>query len=215
MPSLALLAHDSYFQRMLGHLAIIDDKLAQQVREGLGVKGNVDKITPARQPIDLKESPALRLYGKYEDTLAGRKVGILLGAGFDVQLKDALVSAITKQKAKAAIVTSKIEGEVDASGAVTPADMFLRAAPSVVFDAVVVIAGPDGDKALAANHGAVSFLMDANRHCKAVGWGGIPMLVKKAGLEAGPGLIDLGSKSKVKDFVDAAKAGRFWERESE
>ncbi len=206
---------DAIRRRMLGHLEIIDNKLAQQVRDGLGVKGAIDKITPARQPIDLEESPALRLYEKYEDTLAGRKVGILLAAGFDAQLKSALVAAIEKQKAKAAIVTTKIEGEVDSTGATTAADMFLRGTPSVVFDAVVVLGGPDGDKALASNHGAVSFLMDANRHCKAIGWHGIPSLAKKTGMEAGPGLIDFGGKAKVKDFVDAAKKGRFWERESE
>ncbi len=39
---------DAIRLRMLGHLEIIDNKLAQQVREGLGVKGNVDKIIPAR-----------------------------------------------------------------------------------------------------------------------------------------------------------------------
>ncbi len=70
-------------------------------------------------------------------------------------------------------------------------------------------------KTLAANHGAVSFLMYASRHCKAIGWSGIPTLAKKAGVEAGLGLIDLGGKAKVKDFVDAAKMGRLWERESE
>jgi catalase len=200
--------------RVLGHLALIDEKLAQQVRDGLGVKGNVEKIKPARQPIDLEESPALRLYGKYEDTLAGRKVGILLGAGFDPQLKDALVAAITKQKAKAAIVTSKIQGEVDSSGTLQPGDMALRASPSVLFDAVVVLSGADGDKTFAANPDAVSFLMDADRHCKAIGWSGVPMLSKKAGIAPGPGLVDLGGKTNIKTFITSAMTGRFWEREA-
>ncbi|HEY6764175.1 MAG TPA: catalase [Candidatus Sulfotelmatobacter sp.] len=200
--------------RMLGHLALIDEALADQVREGLGVDGPGDNITPARKPIDLEPSPALRLYGKYKDTLAGRKVGLLLGAGFDSQLKDALVAAITKEKAKAAIVARKIQGEIDADGTLHPADMALRAAPSVVFDAVVVLSGPDGDEALAAEPDAISFLMDAKRHCKAAGWSGIPSLAEEAGIEPGPGLIELLGKSGVKDFVNAARIARFWERET-
>jgi catalase len=201
--------------RMLGHLALIDETLAQQVRNGLGVDGSVDKIIPVREPVDLKESPALRLYGKYKDTLAGRKIGLLLGAGFDAERKKAVIKAITGEKAKVAIVASTIQGEVDGDGTLHPADMALRASPSVLFDAVAVLAGPDGDKALAQNPDAVSFLMDAHRHCKAAGWGGAPTLAGKAGLGDGAGLVSLDNKSGVNDFVDAARAGRFWGREAD
>lgn len=200
---------------MLGHLALIDEALAEQVREGLGVDGPGEKITPARQPIDLEPSPALRLIGKYPLTLEGRKVGILLGAGFDAQLKKTIVSAIAKEKAKAAIVASKIQGEIDADGDMHPADMALRASPSVLFDAVIVLAGSDGDETLAADPNAVAFLVDADRHCKAVGWSGIPALSDKAGIGPGVGLVALEGKSGVKNFIDAARQGRFWEREKE
>ena len=200
-------------RRMLGHLAVIDEGLAKQVREGLGFDGLVEKITPARQPIDLKISPALRLYGKYKDTLAGRKIGVLIGAGFDPKLKDALASAIAKEHGKVAIVAAKIQGELDATGTLHAADKALRGSPSVLFDAVVVLAGPEGEQAFAADPDAVAFLMDASRHCKAVGWSGIPMLFKEVGMREGPGLADMDGRSGVKEFVNAARAGRFWERE--
>ena len=90
--------------RMLGHLALIDNTLASKVRDGLGVDGSVPKLTPAREPLDLKVSPALRLYGKYKDTLAGRKVGILLGGGLDAEMMTALVAAPEKEGARASIV---------------------------------------------------------------------------------------------------------------
>jgi catalase len=199
--------------RMLGHLALINETLAEQIRDGLGVSGRVEKITPARKPIDLEESPALRLYGKYKDTLAGRKVGLLLGAGFDADRKKSLIAAITKEKAKVAVVTSKIQGEIDGEGTLHPADMALQAAPSVLFDAVAVLTGPGGDRVLAQNPDAVSFLMDALRHCKAIAWGGAPTLSEKAEVEEGDGLINLDEKSGVKQFVDAAKVGRYWNRE--
>jgi catalase len=199
--------------RMLGHLELIDEDLEEQVRDGLGVEGGVEKITPARQPIDLEPSPSLRLYGRYKKALSGRKVGVLLGAGFDAQLKKALVAAISKENARVALIAAKIKGETDADGELTPADMALRASPSVLFDAVVVLAGPDGDETLAADPDAVAFLMDATRHCKAVAWSGIPTLADKAAIEGGDGLIPLEGKSAVGNFIAAAKQGRFWERE--
>jgi hypothetical protein len=49
-----------------------------------------------------------------------------------------------------------------------------------MFDAVAIIAGPAGDQALGANPDAVSFLMDACRHLKAIALAGVPELAKKA-----------------------------------
>jgi catalase len=201
--------------RMLGHLALIDDTLASEVRDGLGVDGEVPKLTPAREPLDLKVSPALRLYGKYEDTLAGRKVGILIGGGFDAQMMTALVAAIEKEGAKAGIVAAKIQGEIDSEGKMHLVEMALRASPSVLFDAVVVLSGPEGDKKLARDPNAVAFLMDADRHCKAIGWAGVPELSGKSGLKEAEGLVQLTAKSAIRDFIRAATIGRFWDREED
>jgi len=199
--------------RMLGHLLNIDKKLADAVMTALGAEGKAEKIAPARDPIDLEPSPALRLYGKTKPTLEGRKVGLLLGAGFDAKLKTELVAEIEKEGAKAAIITSKIQGEVDSHGRLHPGQMALRASPSVLFDAAVVLTGPDGDRRLAADPNAVAFLMDAVRHCKALGFSGISSLSRKANLEKGPGVIEMAAASKIKEFVAAARQGRFWERE--
>ncbi len=201
--------------RMLGHLNLIDKELADQVARGLGAEGRAEKITPAREPIDLDPSPALSLYSRKGPTLEGRKVGIVLGKGFDARLKKDLVAQIEKEKATVAIVTARVQGEKDSSGTMQPGQMALRGSPSVVFDAVAVISGEEGDEQLANDPNAVSFLMDAIRHCKAVGWVDIPTLAEKAQAKEGDGLIDLGSKSGVKDFVAAARTGRFWERENE
>ena len=199
--------------RMLGHLALIDPDLEAQVRSGLGIEGPAEEITPARQPIDLEPSPALRLYGKTKATLAGRKVGVLLGAGFDADLKKELVAAIEAEDAKAAIIAQKVQGEADSREKMHSADMALRASPSVLFDAVFVIAGPAGDKNLTADPDALSFLMDANRHCKAIGWAGLHNLPAKCDLATGSGVIEVSAKSGINAFIDAATVGRFWDRE--
>jgi len=202
-------------RRMLGHLLIIDKSLANTVIAALGAEGQADTIAPAARPVELKPSPALRLYGKTKPTLAGRKVGVLLGAGFDPRLKKELVSQIEKEGAKAAIVTSKIQGELDSQGRLHPAEMALRASPSVLFDAVAILAGPDGDKSFAGDPNAEAFLMDATRHCKAVGFSGIPSLSRKAGLKKENGLLDITEKAGLKSFIAAGRTGRFWEREAE
>jgi len=76
-------------------------------------------------------------------------------------------------------------------------------------------AGPDGDKALAADPNAVGFVMDAKRHCKAVGFSKIPTLAKKAEPAEGPGILDLTAKTAVRSFIAAARTSRFWDREAE
>jgi hypothetical protein len=95
------------------------------------------------------------------------------------------------------------------------AGMALRGSPSVLSDADIAAAGEKGDEELVDDPNAQAFLMDAVRHCKAVGFAGIPMLAQKAKLSPQPGVIDLSGKSGVREFISAAEAGRFWEREVE
>jgi catalase len=139
----------------------------------------------------------------------------VLGAEFDRKLLRQVQSEIEKQKATVALITSKVQGEYDSSDTLQPGEMALRGAPSVLFDAVVILSGPKGDKELETNPNAVSFLMDAFRHCKAIAWSGIPTLATKAQLVSGQGLIDLDDEDDVQDFIEAARTSRFWERESE
>jgi catalase len=50
-------------RRMLGHLNIIDESLGSEVAAALGMTCQSETTQPARKPIDLPLSPALRLYG--------------------------------------------------------------------------------------------------------------------------------------------------------
>jgi catalase len=199
--------------RMLGHLMLIDKALANGVISNLGVEGKVEKITPARTPLNLKLSPALRLYGKTKPTLAGRAVGILLGQGFDGQALTKLQSKLGRERVRAVVVTAKIGGENDSRGRVQPAEMALRASPSVLFDAVVVMSGEKGDAALATDPNALAFLTDALRHCKAVGYLGIPKLAALTVLKEAPGIVDLSGNAALDRFIQAGRTGRFWARE--
>jgi hypothetical protein len=78
--------------------------------------------------------------------------------------------------------------------------MALRVSSSVVFDAVTVKSSESGDQAL-------SFLLDAVRHCKVVGWVGIQTLAKKVQLEEGDGLMNLETKSELTTFLATVRQG--------
>jgi catalase len=200
-------------KRMLGHLNIIDKNLGAIVADGLGMVGEAEIMTPALKPRDLPPSPALRLYGKYPPTLKGRKVGVLLAAGFDAKLKNSLVAAIKKEGAKVQIIAPKVGGVQDATGAKHAADRALNGSPSVVFDAVAVLAGAAGDKALTADPDAVGFLMDAARHLKAIGLSGVSGLASKTQVAGMVGVVEF-KGSNVGAFVDLARNGKVWERET-
>ncbi|MBY0507459.1 MAG: catalase [Bryobacteraceae bacterium] len=200
-------------QRMLGHLEIVDVALAETVATALGMTGEAIRAEAAAQPVDLPASPALRLYGKYPPTLRGRKMGLLLAPGFDPKIKASLESAIRKEGAAVALIGLKVGGVEDASGKKHAVLMALRAAPSVLFDAVAVAAGPEGDALLTANPDAVAFLMDAGRHLKAIATAGVPQCADKAHIRGEPGVVEVRNSESVGKFIDVARGGKVWERE--
>jgi catalase len=201
-------------RKMLGHLEVIDEKLAAKVADGLGMSGEAIPATPAAKPIDLDPSPALRLYGKYKPTLKGRKIGVLLADGFDAKLQSALMAAIKKEGATPAIIAPKVGGVMDSTGKKMVAEMALSGSPSVFFDAVAVLAGPNGDKALSAEPDAVSFLMDADRHLKAIALAGVAGLSKKTHVDGVVGVTQLGGSGDISKFIDFARDGKVWERDT-
>src|ERR1700693_1415232 len=201
-------------KKMLGHLNVIDEKLGAKVADGLGMTGEAIAATPAAKPIDLDPSPALRLYGKYKPTLKGRKVGILLADGFDAKLKDALVAAVKKEGATPAIIAPKVGGVMDSAGKKVMAEMALSGSPSIMFDAAAVLAGAAGDKSLSAEPDAISFLMDADRHLKAIALAGVSNLAKKTHVEGAVGVTELRGNGDVSNFIDFARNGKVWERDT-
>ena len=94
------------------------------------------------------------------------------------------------------------------------AGMALNASPSVFFDAVAVLSGQAGDPVLSKDPDAVSFLADAYRHRKAIGYSGVPELTGKTVIADQPGIIALATEKSLGAFVEAARTGRFWERRS-
>jgi catalase len=113
-----------------------------------------------------------------------------------------------------AIIAPKVGGVMDSAGKKITAEMALSGSPSIMFDAVAVLAGPAGDKSLSAEPDAISFLMDADRHLKAIAIAGVSNLVKKTHVEGVVGVTDLRASGDISKFIDFARNGKVWERDS-
>jgi catalase len=148
---------------------IIERPLGAAVEEALGMVGEAERLTPARAPIDLDESPALSLIKKAKPTLRGRKVGALITDGVDDGVLDALRSAVEKEGAVFAIVAPKIGGVKTAKGKRVAADHALSSGPSIFFDAVALLPSTKGAELLVREAAAIDWVRDAFGHLKVIG----------------------------------------------
>ena len=203
--------------RMLGHLALVEEALAHAVETAIGMEGERAEITPYQAPIDLDPSPALSLVGKAKPTLKGRKIGALVTDGADGDRLEALRDALEEEGAELAIVAPKIGGVRLKSGKHLAADMALSGAPSVFFDAVAIFASAEGIKPLLKNSAAIDWVRDAFGHLKVIGHTAAARpLFAKAGLadDLDEGVIELDARASVRQYIEAAKQQRVWDREA-
>ncbi|MEN5229167.1 catalase [Brevundimonas naejangsanensis] len=196
--------------RVMGNLRNVDEDLAKRVADGLGV-ALPDKTPAAAEPIDLEPSPAVRLIGKYPDSLKGRKVGVLVTDGADGALVAAVQDAAKAAGAAVEIIAPKRGGATLKDGSMLKADHQLAGAPSVLFDAVALVLSADGCQQLLTEGAAVDFAKDAFGHLKAIGHTPEAQpLLDKAGVEADAGVVDLSNGADA--FIQPA-ATRQWDRE--
>ncbi|WP_313446516.1 catalase [Brevundimonas sp.] len=197
-------------ERVLANLQNVDETLAQRVADGLNLP--LPKASdPGVAPIDLDASPALRIVGKYPDTLKGRKVAILVADGSDGAIVDAVKAAVEGDGGSVFVVAPKIGGAKLKDGKTLAADGQLAGSPSVLFDAVAIVLSEDGCAQMLKEGAAVDFAKDAFGHLKAIGHTPEAQpLLDKAGIEPDTGVIDLSKDAK--GFLAPART-RQWDRE--
>jgi catalase len=186
------------------------------VAEGLGLPGLPDPLPAAREPVrDLTASPALSILANGPDSFAGRKIGILVANGADAAKLNELKSAAEQAKVTVELVAPTVGGIEASDGNRMPADQKIDGAPSVLYDAVIVVTTKNGATTLAAMPPARDFVTDAYAHCKFVGYAGEPEpLFESAGLASlmDDGFISLNEHSAT-DFVSRCGQLRFWARQ--
>ncbi|MFN3277092.1 MAG: catalase [Paracoccus hibiscisoli] len=186
-------------QRVLGHLRVIDEDLAETVAEGLA-EDLPDAAKPMREPVDMAPSDALSIMKRAKHTLQGRKVGILIGDGGDMDRVKALKAAVEAEGGSVLLI-AKERGKAEAQ---------LAGSPSVLFDAVALVLSAEDAARMAKFKPAVDFVSDAFAHLKAIGADDVSAkLLAAAGVVPDAGVTKLDPAA----FVEAA-ARRFYDREA-
>ena len=196
--------------KVLANLLNVDEQLANRVATGLNVK-LPQASKPAAKPQDMDASPALRILGKYPESLKGRMVGILATDGADGALITTAKKAIETEGASVKIVGLKIGGVTLKDGKHLAVDGQLAGTPSVLFDAVILAVSEVGCADLLKEGAAVDFVKDAFGHLKAIGFTREAQpLMDKAGVTVDESVIE--TAGKLNEFLPRA-ASRQWDRE--
>ncbi|ECI7685933.1 catalase, partial [Salmonella enterica subsp. enterica] len=197
-------------EAVLANMGNVDEGLAKTVADGLGVN-LPEPSTLAAAVQDLAPSPALRIIGKYPETLRGRCVAILVGDGSDAAAVSGLKQVAEKAGATVKIVAEKIAGAKLSDGSLLPADAKLEGAPSVLFDAVAAVLSAAAVERLMSNPAADAWFRDAFVHLKAISaTSEVKPLLEKAGVKHDERVLSLPIDQSA--FVKLA-AGRQWDRE--
>ncbi|MBN9439371.1 catalase [Bosea sp. (in: a-proteobacteria)] len=198
-------------ERMLANLRNVDETLAKRVADALGMPLPTAS-QPALAPQDMEASPALRIIGKYPQTLEGRTIGILVTDGADGEMINALKTAVETEGGKTKIVAPRIGGVSLKKGAKLKADGQLAGSPSVIFDAVALVLSEEGCSDLLDDAAALDFTKDAFGHLKAIGFSPQARpLLEKAGVFVDAGIVALSDDPTA--VVEAART-RQWDREA-
>ena len=203
-------------QRMVANLRNVDEELAQKVADGLGMD-LPDATEPAVPPRhDLPPSPALSFAARPPQDFGGRKLGILVSDGTDGALLQQVTAAVEAVGGMVETIALHVGGVVLAGEqARTPVDHKIDAGPSVLFDAVALLADGDGAVELAGHPNVKDFVADAFTHYKHIGYvAGSQPLLDRGGItdDLDEACHDLGSVAPG-DFVDALAGMRHWDRD--
>jgi catalase len=172
--------------------------------------------TPAMPTrMDLKESPALSILKNAPGTFKGRKLGVLITDGVDADLLAAIQQAAEKEGAMVELVAPMVGGVAASNGSRIAAHHKIDGGPSVVFDAVAILAAEEGILALLKLPPARDFVADAYAHYKFIGFSEASRkLFAKAGLpeDLDEGILPLAKKADAATFIAACRQLRFWDR---
>jgi catalase len=171
-------------------LVNIADALAEAVSVQTGIPlapvGNPKNPTPSApspsgplKPTAQKlVSPALS-QDKPGDTIKGRKIALLGGEGVDAKQLKAVKAALMAQEAVVELIADHAGTITDSAGKAQKVNRAAPNAPSVVYDAVVVLGGASA-AALAQSGLAIHFVNEAYRHGKPIAAIGEGMLLLQA-----------------------------------
>jgi catalase len=204
--------------RMVSGLRNVHDDLAAGVAAGLGLSELPDPA-PAARPTrqDLQPSAALSIVENGPSVPMGRKIGVLVSDGVDGGQLDELRALATAQQVIVEVVAPTVSGIRTSKGGDVEVDQKIDGAPSVLYDAVVLLPGAGGAAALAELPAARDFVSDAFSHCKFIAHTTDAAEIFSAlGIaeKVDEGFFALNGKGSAAEFLAACSKVRHWPREA-
>lgn len=92
----------------------------------------------------MKLSKALSIALNPPKTFEGRKIGILITDGIDFSILEELKTQIKAEKAAAEVIAFTVGGIETKDGKKVAVDQKLQGAPSVLYDAIVILSSSEG-----------------------------------------------------------------------
>jgi catalase len=214
-------------ERVVSLLANVDHELATGVAEGLGfaVPMPAPNLSPL-PPHTYAPSPKLSMMSFPGKDIKARRVAVLIAPGIDGEMAKAIYTQLAEAGAVPRFV-SRMLGEV-ATGKGVPlhAEISIEAAPSVLYDAVVVPDGTDAIAVLLKDGYALEFIKETYRHCKPLLiLGSAALLLEKVGIplslsngERDPGILGVKESdvaAATDAFIQAMAMHKVFARESD
>ncbi|MDN3551638.1 catalase HPII [Mucilaginibacter aquaedulcis] len=222
-------------ERMLALLAQIDKGLAAAVAYALGlhipenmaeqlnqnIPADADPADYASTQVEssLAKSDALSMANTIKDSIKTRKVAILAADGVDEKALNTVKAAIEAEGGVVEVIAPRLGFITSLNNEQVHVDESMLGAASVLFDAVYVPGGGNSAATLKAEADAVHFLNEAFKHCKAIAADESALQVLDATyfskkIENDEGVIvSSDARQLAKQFIQAIKQHRFWERE--
>jgi catalase len=203
-------------------LVNIADALAEAVSAQTGIQiapvGDPENPTPSAptpsgplRPKAKDLSSSAPSQDKPGNTIKGRKIAVLGGDGVDAKQLEAVKDALMAQEALVELIAAHAGMIIDSAGKPQKVNRAAPNAPSVIYDAVVVLGGNSAE-ALAKSGLAIHFLNEAYHHGKpiaAIGDGSLLLEACTLGeAQAQDGVI-VGEAKIITDFIAALLQHRF------
>jgi catalase len=202
--------------RMVSHLPHIDAKLANTVAKGLGMEETIQPSSAVKEALkDLPESKALSIALNGPKTFAGRKVGVLVTDGTDMGVFKALKTAVEAEGALVEVIAPAVAGVKASDKTIIEAQQKVGGGPSVLYDAVAILASEAGVQALLKNAAVKDFISDAFAHLKVIGYSEAARpLFEKAGVagDMDEGFVLLNA-ANAQEYLQQCRKLRIWSRE--
>ncbi len=185
----------------------VSTELARNIAEAIGVEPPEPKEIKMR-----KSSPALSQESTVKSVVT-RKVGVIIGDGFDGTELQAILEKLKKQQIIIEFISDRLGSVKGENGATYQVDHTFLTADSVLFDAVLIAGGNEENKDFYKK--ATLFVHEAYSHFKPIGAIKIGEdLLHVDEMKDSPGVVlSRDSEDFAKEFVDALAAHRHWNRD--